>query len=298
MRLSEIQIRDPYLVRDPASGDWLLFGSTDPNIWEGPGIGFDTYRSADLQEWSGPHPAFRPPADFWSDGQFWAPEVHRNQEGWFMFATFTGPDGRRGTQVLNAEAPEGPYRPWSDGPVTPRVWQCLDGTLFVDDDGDPWIVFCHEWIQIGDGAVYAQRMSADLKCATGTPVHLFDASSAAWAEPMPGGPVPAYVTDGPFLHRLADGGLVMLWSSIGRQGYAMGVARSTTGRVTGPWTQEPEPLWPADGGHGMIARLDEGELVLTLHQPNDTPNERTVLRRLIETNGTIAIAPEREDWRA
>ena len=35
--------------------------------------------------------------------------------------------------------------------VTPDGWQSLDGTLYVDRSGKPWMVFCHEWLQVGDG---------------------------------------------------------------------------------------------------------------------------------------------------
>src|SRR3546814_20660878 len=82
----------------------------------------------------------------------------------------------------------------------------------------------------------------------------------------------------------------MLWSSFGDSGYAMGIARSVTGTVEGPWEQETEPIWGADGGHGMITRTLDGSLLLTLHQPNDTPHERTVLRRLREQDGTVRLA--------
>lgn len=41
----------------------------------------------------------------------------------------------RGTQILRADKPEGPFVPLSDGPVTPADWECLDGTLYVAADG-------------------------------------------------------------------------------------------------------------------------------------------------------------------
>lgn len=148
MNVSEIQIRDPFVVTVPEERTYYLFGSTDPNIWSGPGIGFDCYRSSDLTEWQGPIPAFRPPPGFWSPGCFWAPEVHRVGDDWFMFATFTGSDEHRGTQVLHASRPEGPYEPWSNGPVTPHNWQCLDGTLYVEE-GAPWLVFCTSGCSVG-----------------------------------------------------------------------------------------------------------------------------------------------------
>ena len=169
-----------------------------------------------------------------------------------------------------------------------------DAAAGRDDEGDPWIVYCHEWVQVTDGEIAAQRLSHDLVEAVGDPVLLFRASEATWARRLVHPRVPpevsAYVTDGPFLHRLATGELVMLWSSLGEQGYAMGVARSESGRVEGPWTQESEPIWALDGGHGMIARTLGGQLVLTLHQPNETPLERATLHRLVESEGTIRRA--------
>jgi arabinan endo-1,5-alpha-L-arabinosidase len=299
--LRGIRIRDPYLVVLPGGAGFVLHGSTDADLLYGPGTGFDCWTSSDLLDWRGPFPAFRPPPGFWSTGQFWAPEVHEYRGHYFMLATFGGVGVVRGTQVLIAEEPTGPFAPWSDGPVTPRRWHCLDGTLHIDGDGDPWVVYCHEWVQVGDGAIVAQRLTQDLRSTTGSPVRLFTASQAPWVRPVPEGTplppdvdlrAPAYVTDGPFLHRTADGTLLLLWSSFGDGGYAIGLARSESGLVTGPWTQQERPLWSRDGGHGMIARLPDGELLLVFHHPNDTPNERAVLRRVRELPGGLELAPE------
>ena len=94
-----------------------------------------------------------------------------------MLATFTGGDGHRGTQILRATDALGPYEPWSDGPVTPDGWACLDGTLHIDNAG-PWLVFCHEFIQCGDGEVCAMPLTADLRTSAGDAVRLFRASEA------------------------------------------------------------------------------------------------------------------------
>lgn len=297
LTLDDLQIRDPYVLTVEASGEYLLFGSTDKNIWSGPATGFDCYRSKDLATWQGPIPAFRPDAGFWSHEQYWAPEVHEYRGRYFMFATFTAPGRFRGTQILAAGKPEGPYTPWSDGPVTPGNWQCLDGTLHVDSDGAPWMVFCHEWKQVHDGAMMAQRLTDDLRAAHGAPVFLFSASEAPWSRALDVPSVqdrefPVHVTDGPFLFRLSSGRLIMLWSSFGDHGYAMGIARSKSGTVLGPWEQEPEPLWGKDGGHGMIGRLLTGGLFLTLHQPNNSPHERAAFFPLRELEDTVVLGPE------
>lgn len=289
LTLADIQMRDPYLVTVDDEQAYYLIGSTDADIWQPPATGFDCYRSTDLAHWEGPIEAFRPPAGFWSDRNFWAPEVHRYEGRWFMFASFKSKEAARGTQILTAEHPAGPYRPWSAGPVTPDQWECLDGTLHVDDQGQPWMVYCHEWTQVVDGEMVAQRLTPDLKALMGEPLVLFRASDAPWGRPQPHADGLGYVTDGPFLHRLASGVLVMLWSSHGEKGYAMGIARSLSGSIEGPWVQETEPIWATDGGHGMVGRTLDGELLLTLHQPNQTPFERPVLRPLVETELSLRL---------
>jgi hypothetical protein len=49
-----------------------------------------------------------------------------------------------------------------------------------------------------------------------------------------------FVTDGPFIHKLENGKLLMLWSSDGKDGYAMGMAISSNG-IKGPWSHFEKP---------------------------------------------------------
>lgn len=285
MRLDSIHIRDPFVLPVPEEGKYYLFGSTDENIWDGPATGFDTYWSSDLEHWHGPISAFRPTPEFWSHTQYWAPEVHRFGNAYFMFATFTAPGKRRGTAVLRSDGPAGPYLPWSHGPVTPESWECLDGTLWVEDNV-PYLVFCREWKDVGDGEICVAPLSPDLRTRAGAPRVLFRASEADWARSISRPEFPlVYVTDGPSLYRSASGALVMLWSSFGDSGYAMGTATSENGSIAGPWLQSETAIWPEDGGHGMIFRDFRDQLWLTLHTPNRTPDERAHFEPLTEGEG-------------
>jgi hypothetical protein len=295
---AEIHIRDPFVLPIAETGEYFLFGTTGANCWSGPGSasGFDCFRGRDLTEWGGPIPAFRPPQGFWATVQFWAPEVHRFGDAYYMFASFKAPERYRGTQILRAERPEGPYLPISDGPITPPDWECLDGTFHVAQDGTPWIVFCHEWTQVCNGSVCAMPLSRDLARPVGRPVFLFNATEAPWVRSVVHPdrertyPFPCTVTDGPFLFRTRTGRLLMLWSSQGEQGYTMGIARSESGTVLGPWVQQPDPIWARDGGHGMIFRAHDGRLLLTLHAPNNTPEERPVFVEIEDRGDTVAVA--------
>jgi hypothetical protein len=306
-RLGEIRMRDPFIL-EPVPGEFVLFGTSDQNVWGGPATGFDCYTSHDLEQWDGPFTAFRPPPGFWADTQFWAPEVHVIDGRFFMLATFAASNGarRRGVAVLVSDRATGPYEPWSDGPVTPANEPCLDGTLHTDDDSTRWLVYSRgpegtsDRRGIVDGEMYALRLSADLRVGVGEPILLFAASSAGWTRPLrfPEGieppkdlhlaPDPRF-TDGPFLFRSDEGTLLMLWSSHGEAGYAIGIAESETGTITGPWTHHDDPLWSSNGGHGMVLRASSGRDYLAFHWPNNTPDERVQLTEVEVKGASIKI---------
>jgi arabinan endo-1,5-alpha-L-arabinosidase len=282
MKLSDIHIRDPFVLPVLSERRYYLYGTMGQNAWSEHGLGFDCYWSADLDSWEGPFPVFRPTAGFWADRNFWAPEVHAYGGRHFLFASFKAEGVCRGTQILAADSPQGPFRPVSTGPVTPPEWECLDGTLFMTPDGSPWMVFCHEWVQVGDGEICAMPLSNDLTSAAGKPAELFGASQAAWVEPIEHKGMRGFVTDGPWLYRLPGDKLLMFWSSFSKEGYAIGVARSTSGQLAGPWLQDAQPLYNRDSGHCMTFRDFDGNLWLSFHQPNQNPNERPQLRQLGE----------------
>ena len=289
LKNTDIHIRDPFVLPITAEQQYYLYGTTGAEAWTQSATGIDYYTSRDLENWEGPFPAFRPPTGFWADRNFWAPEVHVYRGRCYMFASFKADGICRGTQILAADSPHGPFLPISDGPVTPRDWECLDGTFFVDADEQPWIVFCHEWVQVGDGEIRALRLSDDLSAAIGQPQLLFHASEAAWSGEINSKGRKGYVTDGPWLHRLASGELMMLWSGFGKGGYTVGMASSTSGDVLGPWQQLPVPLYAGDGGHCMIFRMFDGQLMLAYHRPNQSPDERPHFAPLREYQSSVEI---------
>jgi hypothetical protein len=211
--------------------------------------------------------------------------VHRYNGRYYLFVTLTSTEAlptpagrpqnlRRGTEILVADRPFGPFRPLGRGPQTPPDWMALDGTLWVEN-GVPYMVFAHEWIQITDGSMDLVRLEDDLSAAVGAPRKLFHASEADWVrcrgdlgELFQGKRYHAYITDGAWLHRTQTGQLVMLWSSYGPRKYATGVAVSASGTLAGPWIQQKEPLWEDDGGHPMLFRAFDGRLLMAIHQPN------------------------------
>jgi len=277
MKLSDIQIRDPFIVPRPQEGKYYMYGSTDKNIWQD-GNGFEMYCSPNLVDWEGPFEVFRNYEGFIADKNFWAPEVYEYDGAFYMFATFRRRENDLlGTAVLKSDSLYGPFLLHSNGVVTPKEWCCLDGSLYVDDHGIPWMVFCHEWQQVGDGEVCIIQLSHDLSKAVSEPQLLFKASEAKWPTSFKHDRVKFaqnYVTDGSYMFKNEAGELCMLWASFIDQKYAQGLAKSLSGEVTGPWIHRPEPIYSEDGGHGMIFTTFEGVTMLALHGPNKTPNER------------------------
>ncbi len=277
MKFSDINIRDPFILKH--DGKYYMYGTRATYTW-GDGnkedYGFDVYESTDLNEWTEPRPVFEYYDGFYGVKEFWAPEVHYYNEKFYMLATFRVRDGKKGTAILVCDTPNGEFKPHSNGPITPPDWECLDGTLYVEN-GTPYMIFCHEWTQIKNGAVCAVQLSPDLKTAVSEPVNLFYAGDTPWAYDIRGNG--SYVTDGPFAVA-KDGRLSLIWSSFSKGEYCQAVARSDNGKISGKWTIDSELIYEKDGGHGMIFTDYEGNDLFVYHTPNDTPNERPSVRKI------------------
>ena len=286
MKFCDIHMRDPFIV--PYEGKYYLYGSRGPEAW-GHCTGLDVYVSDDLENWSEPVEVFTPPVDFWSCKNFWAPEVHIYQGKFYMFVSFVSDTRKRGTQILISESPMGPFVVHSDGTVTPAEWNCLDGTLYLDDKGTPYMIFCREWTQKPEpdivGEMYAIELSEDLKEAVGEPIYLFKADDPAWVNPNK----KMFVTDGPFVYKTQSGKELLLWSSMGPYGYCNVISYPEKEMISDKWQHCEELFFWDDGGHGMIFKTFEDKLMFVCHKPNGTPKERPVLFEAYEENDMLYL---------
>lgn len=270
MKREEIRIRDPFIL--PYHGKYYMYGTGIPGAEDiNEGRQFWCYISEDLEEWSEPILCFDAPKEFWGERHFWAPEVHIYNEKFYMLASFLAEGRMRATQALVSDTPQGPFRVFGE-PLTPSNWMCLDGTLYVEDDV-PYLVFCHEWAQIGDGEIACIPLKKDLSGPSGEAKVLFHASESGWAQPIQLEQWAGTVTDGPFLVKDKEE-LVMFWSSFHENSYAVGMAVSETGSIQGSWKHMERLLFEKDGGHGMIFQGLDSKLYFSMHQPNFAPMER------------------------
>jgi arabinan endo-1,5-alpha-L-arabinosidase len=293
VKLADVRMRDACVIIDAASQQYVIIASAR-------GAGVRAYTSKDLKTWEGPQLIFQAGPKFWGDIDvtgIWAPEMHFYQGKYYLLLTFDTktefpeqwrdwrPRVFRGSQVLVGDSPFGPFKPFEARATLPPDMMTLDGTLYVED-GVPYMVFCHEWVQIKDGTMNCVRLKDDLSATAGEPVRLFHGSDAPWAKKSD--EYGCYVTDGPTFHVSKSGKLFMLWSSFSEGGYTVGLAISDSGKLAGPWRQQSEAVFSADGGHPFLFKRLDGQLMMTLHSPNkDT--ERVRFFEMEDTGETLRI---------
>ena len=314
--LDDFFAHDPFVLAHAADRQYYLYTAGEGGVV--------VYTSTDLRRWHGPRLVFRVPSGSWADPaqRPWAPEVHEHGGRYYLFTTLHNPavelggvaqggtriaitsyDGKwnfhpsaRGTVTAVADSPLGPFELLDPtAPVPPSDFMTLDGTLFIDDDEQPWMVYAHEWVQVLDGTIEAIRLTADLSRSVGDPIHLFRGSEASWLGALTPSThaLAPYVTDGPQLRRLASGALLMLWASYRRDGaaaeYVETSAVSRSGRLEGPWEQH-EILVDGNAGHGMVFDTFEGTPMLVLHRGMNTPRVRAELHQLVEEEDRYRLA--------
>lgn len=276
MKKEQINIRDPFVTFE--DGKYYLYGTRAQNFGCNTG-GFDVYISTDLENWSEPIECFNSIKYKMNTGVNWAPEVHKFNGKYYMFATFTQENGLRGTFSLISDSLEGPYIPNGNKALTPWDWECLDGTLYIDENGQPYIIFCHEHTQIIDGTICYAKLNENLDATVGDIVTLFSASSCKDVDPLG----EHYITDGPFMFRSRTGELFMIWSSFINRKYAEFAVKFKEGKI-GLEFEHLKPLLDSDGGHGMIFSNGQNTY-FTYHTPNQKGFEHPEFC-VLEDNGT------------
>lgn len=264
----DIRIRDPFIYLE--DGTYYMYARCDNNM------GVQVYKSTDLENFSEPTVCFTPPADFWATMDNWAPEMHKYNGKYYLFVSYKAENACRGTQIFIAEQPEGPFRIHSDGPVTPHDWECLDGTLYVDKNGTPYMIFCHEWLQVHNGEMCCVKLSDDLSRAVSEPHVMFRAGDHSLPREIRHSDTHyGMVTDGCFIYKTDSDRLIMIWASIGENHtYLELQAICDDGNIFGTWRHDAPPIFRKDGGHGMIFKDIDGKQKITLHSPNSDNLER------------------------
>ncbi len=285
--LDSIRLSDPAILADAKTGMYYMTG-TGGMMW----------KSKDLKLWSGPFRVAQTDDSSWMgpNPMIWAAELHAYKGKYYYFATFTNRNikidtvrgnviERRACHVLVSNQPDGPYIPMKDATYLPANMPTLDGTFWVDKDGKPYMIFCHEWLQNWNGTIEKIELKPDLSGSVGTPSVLFRASDSPWSREKENRVDKTNkVTDGPYLFRTATGRLGMLWTSWIYDTYTQGVAYSANGTLEGLWIQEKEPITPPNFGHGMLFRTLDGKWLMSVHSHKNSNGHYVRIPHLFEVD--------------
>ncbi len=181
-RLPDVRIRDPHILADAESGNYYLTSSLRRSE-QHPCGGVEVRTSRTWSTGDLPVPVYAVPEDNWGRAGVWAPEMHAYRGWYYLFLTHNSDEPlpgiapgpvcigtlrtvRRGSQVLLSASPLGPFRVFHSRPHLPASMMTLDGTLWIED-GAPYMVYCHEWVQMQDGTVEMVRLKDDLSDVAG-----------------------------------------------------------------------------------------------------------------------------------
>jgi beta-xylosidase len=241
---SLVPLADPYILL--YDGTYYAYGTSSDR-------GILVYSSNDLKKWTNDGLALDKD-DSYADRKFWAPEVYHLNGQFYMFYS-----ADEHVCVATSSSPEGPFRQDVQAPL--REEKGIDNSLFVDDDGTPYMFF----VRFTDGnAIWVAEMNKDLKSLKENTLHPCIHVSQQWEKDM------GRVNEGPFVIK-HDGLYYMTYSANDFRSRNYGIGCATATDIMGEWTKYPEnPLLQKPDtlvgvGHHSLFTDKKGNLRIVFH---------------------------------
>ena len=239
---------DPFIMLH--DGVYYAYGTT----WA---EGIEVYTSDDLVTWQTvPHRRLAlDKKDAYGNKWFWAPEVYYIQGKFYMYYS-----GDEHICVAVSDSPLGPFRQQKHKPMIDSE-KCIDNTLFIDDDGKPYLFFdrfndgLNIWVAELKENLTEVKMETLQKCVN---------VSQPWEEVLP------RVNEGTFVLK-RNGIYYMTYSANGYTSPFYGIGVATATNVYGPWTKyDKNPIYQNVGdlvgiGHSAMFTDKEGKLRIVFH---------------------------------
>ena len=242
---SPVQLADPFIMLD---GDTYYAYGTHASS------GIEVFTSNDLKEWTFQGLALQS-KDVWADRWFWAPEVYKVGEKYYMYYS--------ADEHICAAVSDSPIGPFTQKNKSPMIAdeKCIDNSLFIDDDGKPYLIFDRFNGGLNINVAELEDDLLNIKRGTITPcIHM----SQDWEKVYP------TVNEGGFVIK-HKGLYYMIYSANSYESPSYGIGCATSEKITGPWTKYDEnPLLQFPGnlqgvGHGTIFQDKDGQLRIVYH---------------------------------
>ena len=198
-----------YTGHDEAKGnemftmkDWLCYSSKDMKTWKSEG---SIMKATDFK---------------WATKDAWATQVVEKGGKFYFYVTAQHAEARGGKSigVAVADSPTGPFVDargsaliTDDMTPSPNNWDDIDPTIFIDDDGTPWLAW-------GNPNCYLVKLKKNMTELDGEIQKLN---------------FPNY-TEAPWLYKHGKT-YYMVYASFAHQGMGEKVCYATASKVTGPW---------------------------------------------------------------
>lgn len=248
-----VSIADPFVLHD---GDtYYMYGTTDYG-----GAGFQVFTSSDLVRWNRAGVCYRPDKDSWGTQQFWAPEVVKKDNAYYLhYTAMSRPENRRNILVAKSDSPLGPFKDYA-GPLFPDQ-SVIDSHIYHDDETGEYFVYASPEND-PPSRIIGAKLALDFKSLLTLPTICLT-SEYGWEDLW---------IEAPVIHRHKDT-LYMIYSgsAFWEAEYALGYA--TAKSPLGPWkksdtnpilSRTPEVEGP--GHNGLAWSPDKTELFVMYHR--------------------------------
>ncbi|MDQ3441726.1 MAG: glycoside hydrolase family 43 protein [Planctomycetota bacterium] len=262
----DVRVADPFIFRE---GDTYYLYGTEA------GDGLLVWTSRDLVNWANRGHAFQRTDDTWSRRHFWAPELFKHRDKYYLHFTAMGGnervDRKRRLVLAEGDSPLGPFReikaPWFDGTEDRPI---IDGHVFRDGDGQLYLYTVH----LDDPPkhkcfeIHVQKLDAQLNPSAETTMCV--APALDWEGEL--------VNEGPFVLRRGET-YFLTWSAnpYWDRNYSVGIASAKS--PLGPWKKsrggpilKPSEHVSGPGHHSFIESPDGKELFIAYHVHRDPKN--------------------------
>jgi len=278
-----ITMGDPFILADRAG--YFLYGTTAV------GEGFKCWFSTNLTDWTDRGLVFQKKSDSWGQQTFWAPEVIRYGNRFYLvYSSQPANASSFSARICLAVSPH-PDGPFEDlhAPLFDNGWSCIDGHIFVDSDGSPFLYFTKVGVTQEAskkyllGINYGVKLKSDLNGLDGHPV-LCTQADQPWERPVNGR---SRCTEGAFVFKRGDT-YYMTYSANHYAEPFYGIGYATAPSPLGPWTKSPDnPLVAQNAelgisgpGHNCVITSPDGNdrfMVYHVHADPEKPSGRRVV---------------------
>lgn len=243
-----IALADPFI---------MLYNNLYYAYGTGAAEGIEVYTSDDLKTWKKESTLALHKDNSWGDRWFWAPEVYYIKEKDKFFMYYSSDEH---ICVATSDSPFGPFIQQEKKPMIEDE-KCIDNTLFIDDDGTPYMYFD----RFDDGLnIWVAELEDDLMTIKEPTLTKCINVSQEWEKVL------GRVNEGVFITK-HKGIYYLTYSGNDFRSPFYGIGFATATSPKGPWTkydknpifQNPEDL--VGVGHSAMFRDKKGKLKIVFH---------------------------------